>query len=347
MPRYGTTIDLSEPNNSHTQLITLVGLDKTVLDVGCAAGDTARALAGRGCRVSGVDVDPEAEAARETFDELVIADLDQSSLTEHFKAESFDAVVFGDVLEHLRDPGAALRDARTLLRPGGRIVVSIPNVAHGAVRLALLGGRWDYTDQGLLDRTHVRFFTLESVCELLEDAGLVIEVLRSTVVDPVEAPEIALDDDLLPFSVVEWVRDQPGALDYQYVAAARALEPDEARGPRPALEPIVAYDKVRRRDGHTARMQEELEERHRRLTRRDHVIGLEATVVAEQQRSSLHRAHADKLQRRLQRLTTELDALTEELERVAASRRPGPLLREVVRDLRGKADRRRTRPGAD
>lgn len=344
MPRYETAIDLGEPNNSHTQLITLIGVDKTVLDVGCATGDIARALVARGCRVSGVDGDAEAEAARETLDELVIADLDRSPLTEHFKAESFDAVVFGDVLEHLIDPGAALRDARTLLRPDGRIVVSVPNVAHGAVRLALLRGRWDYTDKGLLDRTHLRFFTLETVCELLEDAGLVIEVLRSTVLDPVDVPEIALYEDLLPSTVVEWVRDQPGALDYQYVAAARAAAPGELREPRPALEPVVAYELARRRDRHTDRMLEEVEERHQRLTRRDHVLGLEATVVAEQQRTFLTRAHAEHVERRLRRLGAELDRLTDELERIAASRRPATRLRALVQDLRAKS-KRRAEPG--
>jgi SAM-dependent methyltransferase len=346
VPRYETAIDLGEPNNSHTQLITLVGLDKTVLDVGCATGDVARALAARGCRVSGVDADPEAETAREVFDELVIADLDRSGLTDHFKAESFDAVVFGDVLEHLHDPGAALRDARTLLRPGGRIVVSVPNVAHGSLRLALLGGRWDYTDQGLLDRTHLRFYTLETVCELLEGSGLVIEVLRSVVVDPLGAPDVALDEDVLPPTVVEWVRDQPGALDYQYVVAARALAPDEVREPRPALEPIVAYDVARRRDRHHARMLEDLEDRHRRLTRRDHVIGLEATVVAEQQRTSMVRAHAEHLQRRVRRLLSDQDALTDELEQLAASRRPRPRLSAIVQELRAK-QARRTEPGTD
>ena len=322
------------PNNSHTQLITLVGLDKTVLDVGCAGGDTARALTARGCRVSGIDRDPAAEAARDTLDELVIADLDRTPLTDHFKTESFDAIVFGDVLEHLVDPAAVLRDARTLLRPDGRIVVSIPNVAHGAIRLALLRGRWDYTDKGLLDRTHLRFFTAETVCDLLESADLAVEVLRSTVLDPLDVAEVSLDEDLLPSTVVEWVRDQPGALDYQYVAAARALAPDEARTSRPSLEPVVAYDRARRRDRHTDRMLERIDERHRALTRRDHVLGLEATVVAEQERTNMYKAHNAHLERRLERLRSEAEELATELEQIAASRRPRPRLRALVQRLR-------------
>ena len=153
MSRYETAIDLDNLNNSQTQLIQLVGHDKTVLDVGCASGDTARALTARGCTVSGVDVDAAAvEPARSVLDELVIADIDETPLRTLFKPESFDAVIFGDVLEHLVDPSAAMSDAVSLLRPGGKVLASIPNVAHGALRLALLGGRWDYTDKGLLDR---------------------------------------------------------------------------------------------------------------------------------------------------------------------------------------------------
>jgi hypothetical protein len=93
-------------------------------------------------------------------------------------------------------------------------------------------------------------------------------------------------------------------------------------------------------------MTEEIEERHRRLTRRDHVIGLEATVVAEQQRTSTLRAHIEHQQRRLRRLTADLDELTGQLAEIAASRRPGPRLSALVRDLRARTERR-TEPPAD
>ena len=93
-------------------------------------------------------------------------------------------------------------------------------------------------------------------------------------------------------------------------------------------------------------MLEELEERHRRLTRRDHVIGLEATVVAEQQRTNMVRAHAEHLQRRVRRLISDQEALTDELEQLAASRRPRPRLSALVRELRAK-QARRTEPGTD
>ena len=93
-------------------------------------------------------------------------------------------MVLADVLEHLREPARALRDATDLLREGGRLVLSVPNVAHGALRLALLQGRWSYTETGLLDRTHLHFFTRTSLFELVEGAGLAVDQLRATVADP-------------------------------------------------------------------------------------------------------------------------------------------------------------------
>jgi len=333
--RYETSIDLANPNNSQTQLITLVGSNKVVLDVGCAAGDTASALVARGCTVSGVDIDAvAAEPARDVLEELVIADIDRDPLSGHFKAESFDAIIFGDVLEHLLDPWAALRDAATLLRPGGRILVSVPNVAHGAVRLALLLGRWDYTDKGLLDRTHLRFFTLESVCQLLESADLSIEVLRSTVLDPLAAQEITVAADLLPPTVVEWTRHQADSLNYQYIAVARRLAPGEQRGPRPDLQPAIAFDVARSRDQHTERLHEDLEERHRLLTVRDHILGLEAKAGAAGRRAGQFRGRARHAERRFRAVRDDLLELIDEVEKISTSRRPRTHLRGLTARMR-------------
>src|SRR5262249_51763726 len=83
-----------------------------------------------------------------------------------------------DVLEHLRDPWSVLSWLRTLLAPGGRAVISIPNIAHWTSRRALLRGRFDYADHGLLDRTHLRFFTRASAAELAHRAGFAVQAER-------------------------------------------------------------------------------------------------------------------------------------------------------------------------
>jgi 2-polyprenyl-3-methyl-5-hydroxy-6-metoxy-1,4-benzoquinol methylase len=333
--RYETEIDLTHANNSQTMLITMAGRDRRVLDVGCAAGDTARALVARGCTVSGVEIDAaSAEPTRDLYEELVIADIERDPLTTHFKPGSFDAVIFGDVLEHLMDPATALHDAISLLAPGGRILVSIPNVAHASVRLALLQGRWEYRDKGLLDATHVHWYTRESVCALLEDAGLVIEELRSTVLDPfhhVVVEDIDIDPDRLPPGVIEWVRHQPEALNFQYVAAARVLADGETRPPRPALQPARPFDQARFRDAHTDRQERLQREQHRLLTLRDHIIGQEAALATAAAKSAQAAKRAKFAERRAKR---HRDRLAETLERVVASRRPRQEAQKALDELR-------------
>ncbi len=347
MSRYEAEIDLTNPNNSQSQIVRLVGADKTVLDVGCSSGETAAALVEAGCRVSGVDIEDTTSAqTRAMLEDLVIADIQQRPLTTLFTPKSFDAVIFGDVLEHLTDPLTTLRDAVELLAPEGRVYVSIPNVAHAAVRLSLLAGRWDYTPTGLLDATHVRFFTRESACRLLEDAGLAIEVLQSTVLDPLET-EIPVEGAHLPPAVVEWVRHQPDALNYQYIATARLLAPGEARPPRPPLQPLLEPAEVRHQDSHTEELREHQRDRHAVLNVRDHIIGLEAAAVAADARAQRAEARQVRLKSRIKKLRSDLLTLVEEVERLPQSRRTGAL-RDLARSLRpsreGSTQERGTKP---
>src|SRR5215475_12056219 len=133
------------------------GQGRRVLDVGAADGLLAARLATRGWRVTGIESDPAlADAATGHCESLVRADLN-AGVPE--LAGPFDAIVYGDVLEHLVDPlGVMVGLNRTLARDGV-IVVSIPNVAHLWIRLSLLAGRFEYGARGILDRTHLRFFT--------------------------------------------------------------------------------------------------------------------------------------------------------------------------------------------
>jgi methionine biosynthesis protein MetW len=264
--------------------VQLVGSGHDVLDVGCADGDVGRLLQETGNRVSGLDRDAEAaEKARADLERVVVADLDTSSLLDHFEAASFDVVVLADVLEHLREPERALREATELLREGGRLVLSVPNVAHGALRLALLQGRWTYTAAGLLDRTHLHFFTRTSLLQLLEGVGLAVDDLRATVADPLGV-EVELEPDRIPATLVEWVRHQPDALHYQFVLTARRADPDSEPAPRPRVIPAIPLDAVRAQDAYTEQMREQQDLRHRLLTTRDHIIGLEARASAADDR---------------------------------------------------------------
>ncbi len=173
--------DASDLASSHGMMLEMIGSEKRVLEFGCASGYMSRWLAAAGCRVTGVEVDGAMAArAREICDEVIVADLDTRRVVDLLPGAAFDVAVFGDVLEHLRDPWRVLDETRSLLAEGGSVVISIPNIAHGNVRLALLRGSFDYQELGLLDNTHLRFFTLKTVQELCLRAGYRIERLERT-----------------------------------------------------------------------------------------------------------------------------------------------------------------------
>jgi GT2 family glycosyltransferase/2-polyprenyl-3-methyl-5-hydroxy-6-metoxy-1,4-benzoquinol methylase len=161
--------------NDRPELAALVPAEaRRILDVGCAGGRLGRRLkAGTEREVVGIEVDPAAAAeARRHLDEVWPLDLDA---VERLPAGGFDCVICADVLEHLRDPERALRLLRRALAPGGRLLASIPNVRHASVLLPLLvDGRFTYRDEGILDRTHLRFFTLQEILALLGRAGFAV-----------------------------------------------------------------------------------------------------------------------------------------------------------------------------
>ena len=151
---------------------------RTILEVGCGTGAMADHYRryNPGVRYVGVEMNPEAaEIAGTRLDRVVVGDV--ASLSDEaigLEPESCDALVFGDVLEHMLDPWAVLKRLATLLRPGGQAVACIPNVQHWTVILELLRGRFEYQDEGLMDRTHLRFFAAEGLTPLFEGAGLSI-----------------------------------------------------------------------------------------------------------------------------------------------------------------------------
>jgi 2-polyprenyl-3-methyl-5-hydroxy-6-metoxy-1,4-benzoquinol methylase len=169
------------PRGGHARLVELAleGGPRDVLDVGCSSGYLARPLTDAGARVLGLEIDPDAAAqARSVCAEVVVGDVESMELP--FERESFDVILCGDVVEHLRDPGAALARLRPLLRPRGRLVLTTPNVANWSMRLSLLAGRWRYTERGILDRTHTHLFTRKTLVETVETAGYRIVTLDHT-----------------------------------------------------------------------------------------------------------------------------------------------------------------------
>ena len=156
-----------------------------VLDLGCASGRLGEALKARGIAsvVDGVELnEPAAAEARSRLDRVWVADLAVFDWSE--TSCDYDVIVAADVLEHLADPWQTLRDLRSCLATGGSIVASIPNVRYWKVMWNLLvRGEFRYVDEGILDRTHLRFFTRRSIERLFPEAGWEIEVLTPNPID--------------------------------------------------------------------------------------------------------------------------------------------------------------------
>lgn len=191
-----------------------------ILDIGCGAGQLGRHLKQRQqCWVSGIEVvEAVAEQARAVLDEVLVGDVEMIVRTP--PRERFDCIVCADVLEHLREPGQVLEKLREgWLAPGGVVVASVPNVRHWSVIRQLLEGRWDYADAGLLDRTHLRFFTRTTLYFLFAQAGYQILSWRATRLADAGFPRellAPLSEAGLRVHTLE-----PETQDYQYLIVAR------------------------------------------------------------------------------------------------------------------------------
>lgn len=151
-----------------------------LLDVGCGQGELgAAAKSSIGVPfVIGIELfQPAAEIARTKLDEVVIGDIENLDL--RFPPESFDCIVCADILEHTRDPWHVLTNLGKLLRQDGVIVASLPNLRHLATILKIVFDRFEYQEEGLLDKTHLRFFTLHTIRTMFRDSGFVIDKVNS------------------------------------------------------------------------------------------------------------------------------------------------------------------------
>jgi len=193
-----------------------------VLDVGCASGGLLALLRTRAGHLAGLEVSASAaQAASSIADHVVQGALADPELP--FEAGSFDLVVLADVLEHLPDPAAGLARAKDWCRPGGAVLVSVPNVAHWQARVTLLRGRWPQTDSGTFDSSHLRWFTRDALGALLAGAGL-REVELHAIVPALRNHAPARAARLTAPLEPTWQalgRRAPGLLGYQVIGIGR------------------------------------------------------------------------------------------------------------------------------
>lgn len=161
------------PRGPRKALLERTPQGSSVLDVGCWSGFAGRFLRdARGAEVDGVEPHVAmAERAQRDYRAVYCMGVEQAADRLLADKRAYDVLLFLDVLEHLTAPAEILERSRSLVKPGGRALVSLPNVAHWSVRKELLMGRWRYTQSGLLDQTHLRFFTLASARQLATQSG--------------------------------------------------------------------------------------------------------------------------------------------------------------------------------
>lgn len=177
-------IDITYYTHARADLIDLIE-DETdkeihVLEVGCGAGATLSRIQYMwpNAVVKGIELDSKVAALGAKYLDIVEGNIE--SMTLEYERNYFDYVIFGDVLEHLFEPDKTLQKIRPFLKDKGCVLASIPNIMHVSVLLPLLKGRFDYQDAGILDRTHVRFFTLTSILEMMKRNHFVVETVQGT-----------------------------------------------------------------------------------------------------------------------------------------------------------------------
>jgi len=152
----------------------MIGTGETVLEVGCSTGYISDKLRlQKECKVVGIEVDAKAadEARRRVGIPVFVPEGELPELPPEYVGH-FDVILCADVVEHTRSPLQFIESLKKYLSPRGRFIFSIPNIAHWTSRLKLLKGHWQYTSWGLLDYTHLRFFTFDSALQLIEETGL-------------------------------------------------------------------------------------------------------------------------------------------------------------------------------
>ena len=221
------SLDSIDPNSSLSKILNLIPSVSSghVLDVGCSTGYLAKLLNQKGYKVSGVEINEDSAKKAEKFcSRVVISDLDKVLISSLFEPGDFDLIVYGDVLEHLKNPWLVLQESRKLLNENGYIIASIPNIAHGAIRLSLLNGQFNYCNYGLLDNSHIRFFTKDSVISLFEKTGYRIEELDRTTY-PIFSDSSSLVVPYIPsnsFSqdLIKFIEDSEESTTLQFIVKA-------------------------------------------------------------------------------------------------------------------------------
>jgi methionine biosynthesis protein MetW len=190
-----------------------------VLEIGCGGGRLSNFIQEtRDADIIGIEPNEERAAASLAKGVKTICGIYTERVVDEFG--KFDAIILADVLEHLVDPGAFLPQLRNALRPNGIIIASIPNVAHWTVRLSLLLGRFNYEESGIMDATHLRWFTRASAWRLFVSAGYQIVAFSATAGAWMDVYQLRRGSRALRTIVVTLAKWWPGLFGCQHIIVA-------------------------------------------------------------------------------------------------------------------------------
>lgn len=217
---YLRTIQADE-RTSLSVLASHIHSQASVLDLGCGSGALGQYLSEtRSCVSDGLTWSQrEADHARPFYRKVVVADLEQCDLNTVFGSSRYDYIVCADVLEHLRQPERILDACRSLLKPSGQLLISVPNAGYCGLIAELLQGEFRYREEGLLDKTHLRFFTRRSLTRFMDEHQWKMQTLE-TVERELPESEFKSRFDNLPPAVARYLLATPDALTYQFIGAA-------------------------------------------------------------------------------------------------------------------------------
>ncbi len=227
---YETNLNLLVENSSHSKMFRIIEENchnkiSRILEVGCSTGFFGALLKDFGHEVWGIEIDPKtAEVARSRIDKVFTGTIEEFLNDSNLLKLEFDYITFGDVLEHLVNPLDVLKKCKKILSDKGAIVISIPNIAHISIRTMLSTGKWTYNECGIMDRTHLRFFTKDSLIELFTDAGYCIDVIDRTIVGGNET-ETIVDPNTL--DIVKKLSNDDEQEVFQYILSAKPSNQSE------------------------------------------------------------------------------------------------------------------------
>ena len=242
---YAYEISLGK-DSAAARTLSLVGHAKSVLEIGCASGSQSKILAEQmECAVTGVEINVKAaEAARPYCKNLIVGDIEQMDVADRLSGEKFDVVLFADVLEHLYNPLGALRKLLACLKGDGYVVACIPNIVQISVIHGMIHGEFEYRKSGILDDTHIRFFTRRSVFDLFTNAGLVIDHFDRWPID-IRRESVFYPRDESDRAVVEYIRTHnPECLTSHFIIAASVHNADDDLNRRQARAEIASLEKL-------------------------------------------------------------------------------------------------------